>query len=181
MDGSSAPDGARAALVVAVPGARALVDPFRARFLPVALERGLPPHVTLLFPITPAADRRTEDVVMRLAARHAAFAARLERVATFVDHVWLAPEPAERFGELVAAARRAFPDCPPYGSPGLEPVPHLTIGAAAEDELRAVEARARDELGPSLPLAFRVEALTLLAEHPDGRWRQVAQAPLRGR
>lgn len=182
MDTGAPADETQAALVVAVPEAAALVDPFRARFLPAALERRLPPHVTVLFPIvtTPGADREAQRAAA-LARRFSAFPARLERVGRFPGHVWLAPEPRHRFVRLLAATWRAFPEFPPYGLVELEPAPHLTVGAAGDGpELDAVHARAREELAPALPLAFHVAALSLLVEQADGTWAECARFRLRG-
>ena len=77
------------------------------------------------------------------------------------------PSRRPRSSTLIAATRAAFPDHPPYGDPTLEPVPHCTVGGDAGDEddertLAAMLAELRDGLGPSLPLACRAEAATLL-------------------
>ena len=173
----------RTALVVLVSEAEPLVGGFRACYHADAVARGIPPHVTVLFPFVPAAEFRRERAaaVRALAAGATAFEARLARVATFDGHVWLAPVPRGRFVALIRQATAAFPFFPPYGGAHADPVPHLTIGqAGSPSELSVVEAAARRELGPALPFSFRVDALTLLEELADGSWRAARRFPLAG-
>jgi 2'-5' RNA ligase len=182
--GSAAAGGGdrRTALVVVVPEAEQLVRVFRARYHADSVARGIPPHVTVLFPFAPAREfgRERAAAVRALAGGATAFEARLTRVATFDDgHVWLEPAPRERFVRLIRAASAAFPCFPRYGGAHAAPVPHLTVGqAGSQRELSLVEAAARQELGSGLPLEFRVEELTLLEELPDGSWRPARRFPL---
>jgi 2'-5' RNA ligase len=171
----SAPSaGERTALVVAVPNAEPLVGRFRARHDPHAVARAIPPHVTVLFPFVPARELGAvvHDDVRALAARFRRFDAELARIATFVGHVWLAPEPREGFVDLLRGTYEHFPAFPPYGGAHEEPEPHLTVGEVpSAAELAAVAAAAQRELAPGLPLEFRVDALTLVEEGSDGTWR----------
>jgi 2'-5' RNA ligase len=171
----------RTALVVLVPEAERLVGAFRTRHHADPVARGIPPHVTVLFPFVPAAEFGREPVaaVRALACAATAFEARLTRVATFDGHVWLEPAPRDRFVGLIREAGAAFPSFPPYGGVHARPVPHLTVGqASASTELSVIEAAARHELGSGLPLAFRVDALTILEELADGSWRSARRFPL---
>lgn len=178
---SAPPVGRRSALVV-VPAAAPLVGAFRARHDAAAVVRAIPPHVTVLFPFVPAqelvASVRAE--VRALAARLRPIDAELSRVATFAGHVWLAPTPRDRFIVLLREMHEHFPAYPPYGGAHAEPEPHLTIGEAASPPELETVAAARRELATGLPVAFRVDSLTLLEEGSDGTWQTVETFGLAG-
>ncbi len=91
----------------------------------------------------------------------------------FDEFVWLAPQPRDRFVELIDATCARFPQFPPYEDAGIEPEPHLTI-AAVDDAAAAVEiaALADRELAPLLPFRFAVDRVALFVEQGDGTWRE---------
>jgi 2'-5' RNA ligase len=158
---------------VCVPEAEPLVAPFRKVHDPEAVARGIPPHVTLLFPFVPLGEA---DPTCAGLARHAAslpaFAATLDAVGAFDGHVWLRPAPAGSWRGLIDATVRRFPGTPPYGGafPAEEIVPHLTVGVVGDAGIDEVFAAAVRELEPQLPLPFHVDRLTLLAEDDVGSW-----------
>ncbi len=170
----------RTGLFVVVP-ADALVGDFRRRHHAASVERELPPHVTVLFPFVPAddlAEPSFEDVGRHFAGL-APFEATLAAVGTFARHVWLAPEPRDRFVELITATGARFPDTPLYGGDGHDPVPHLTIAEIRKGEtLDAVAAIARSELEPSLPFTFAVSHVSLYEEGADGKWNPLRRFEL---
>jgi 2'-5' RNA ligase len=169
----------RTALSVVVPEAEPVVGDFRRRFDPGAA-KNVPPHVSLLFPFAPVAsvDDALLDAVRRLYAGAAAFDFALTRVGRFARHVWLAPEPKERFVELIRLSCARFPEYPRYGGEfdGREPVPHLTVGEA--DDVEALAQAAERELGPHLPVRGSIGSVTLLEEQPDLTWAARAEFPL---
>ena len=78
------------------------------------MARRLPPHITILFPFA-RATAVDDDLGADLAAHFAAFEpfeAALTRVGRFDGFVWLAPEPRDRFVELIIATVRALPGVP---------------------------------------------------------------------
>ena len=177
----------RTALVVVADAADETLAPWRRRFHAWSVERGIPAHLTILFPFVRGRARRRRSAGEPAGALRAGppFAYELARVESFPGVAWLAPEPAAPFLELIAATRAAFPDHPPYGDPTLEPVPHCTVGGDTGDEdddrtLAAMLAELRDGLGPSLPLACRAEAATLLVEQADGTWAGGPAFPFEG-
>lgn len=132
------------ALVVCVPEAEPHVAVLRERHDPVA-RRGMPAHVTVLYPFVDPADI-TAAVLDRVRAALTtvrAFAFELARIERFPEALWLAPEPAVGFRALTAAIAKAFPSHPPYGGRFATVVPHLTVAhttgdaTAIADELRA--------------------------------------------
>jgi 2'-5' RNA ligase len=171
------------ALVVVVDEATDVVAPFRQRHLELSVRRRIPPHVTLLYPFVPA-DGLDDGVlaeVSALARSWTAFGGRLAGVRCSGVWVWLEPEPLARFAELRERARERFPSLALAGGPGAELPPHLTIGRVVDAaDAMPLAALAELELGPSLPLAFRVDSLTLLAERPGGSWARERRFPLSG-
>jgi 2'-5' RNA ligase len=145
-----APVPTETAVIVPVPDAEPIVADHRER-LDTAADRGVPAHVTVLYPfVAPAAV--DEHVLATLGAAVGsveAFDCRFARTRWFGDEVlWLDPEPAEPFRRLTAAVRRAFPQHPPYGGVHDDVVPHLTVAekrrggtAAAHAAEQAVAAR----------------------------------------
>jgi hypothetical protein len=167
----------RTALVVVLADDDPVVRGFRRRHDPAAA-RGIPAHVTIVFPFAPGAadDAGLLADLAELYADAAAFDAELARVERFPDHVWLAPEPRQRFVELVERTAARFPDYPPYEGAFDEVVPHLTVGSG--DEVDAIEEAARSDLGPHLPLHVKATAVALLEEQPDGMWVEREPIPL---
>ncbi|MFN2466641.1 MAG: 2'-5' RNA ligase family protein [Gaiellaceae bacterium] len=158
------------ALVVVVPEAAA-VEPWRARFDPVAAF-GVPAHVTLLYPFVPAGelDQALLADLHELFAGASPFDVCLARVERWPQEiVYLAPEPARPFAELTEELTLRYPDYPPYRGIHDEVVPHLTVGRFDGDPGAAEIAVA--ELTAVLPIRARVSEARLLAQGADGRWR----------
>ena len=174
----------RSALVVVAAEAEAVVGDSRLRYGREAVERGLPAHLTILFPFVPATeiDDGLLEGLRQLYAPIGSFAYDLASVEAFPDAAWLAPRPAEPFHELVEITRQAFPALPPYGDPDLAVVPHCTIGT--DDDPDRVEAMVRElqgVLGPRLPIRCRSDEVVLLCEGAGGTWARRAAFPLLGR
>ncbi len=173
----------RSALVVVAAEAEPVVDGWRRRYQRESVERGIPPHITVLFPFVPAGELDDEilTILRRLYAPVRPFAYDLASVESFPDAAWLAPVPVEPFHELVARARRAFPGFPPYGDPGHVVVPHCTLGTDDEPErVDAMVHELREALGPRLPIRCRAHEVVLVGEQPDGRWVRHEAFPLEG-
>jgi 2'-5' RNA ligase len=168
-------DARRSALVVVAAEAEPIVGEWRLRYQRGAVERGLPAHLTVLFPFVPAAEIDDELLteLRRLYAAVWPFVYELASVESFPDAAWLAPIPAEPFHALVDVARQAFPALPPYGEPEHVVVPHCTIGTDNDpDAVEAMVRALREGLGTQLPIRCRATELVLLAEGMDGRWAQ---------
>jgi 2'-5' RNA ligase len=173
------------ALSIVVSEADALVAGFRNRFLTHTVARKIPPHVTLLYPFVDA-DLLDAGLIARLEVLYAPvepFAFELAHVDRFPAHVWLAPEPRDRFVDLIRLTCAHFPDNLPYG--GLfadsEPRPHLTIGEANVDMgIDDLAAEANRTVGPGLPLPCTARTVSLLEEQPYGTWASRAELALAG-
>jgi hypothetical protein len=146
---------------------------------------GVPGHVTLLYPFTPAASLGPGVMasVERVLAGAPAFDVDFREVRRFEPDVhapngviWLAPEPPAPFLSLIDRLSKAFPGYPPYGGAFEEVVPHLTI---ADDEATRMDSNAA-EAARCLPFRRRVTHAALIVEGADGRWRTRRRLPLGG-
>ena len=156
------------ALVVLVPDAEAVVAEHRLRHDPAAAI-GVPAHVTVLYPFRTEVDDDTAAALTAIAAAVPAFDATFRTTARFPGLVvYLDPEPAAPFHELIARCVAAFPDCPPYGGTIPDPLPHLTVADGVDEPTAdALDVEVRD----GLPITSRVERLTLISGPPP--WRTV--------
>ena len=155
------------ALAIDVPEAEPLVGSFRARY-DDANEKGIPAHITLLFPF---GDRN--DGLAELFASFAPFEFALTEVRRWPDVLWLAPEPADRFVELTRALVERYPEYPPYEGVYATVVPHLTVasGKTPPEDIAA-------ELRRGLPIAARATHVVQLEEFAPDRWRERQRFPL---
>ncbi len=170
----------RTGLFVVVP-ADDLVGEFRSRHHAASVARRLPPHVTIWFPFRRVAD--VDDALEAELTRHfsglSSFEAELTGVGTFARHVWLAPEPRDRFVELMHKTRERFQDRLAGEEAHREPLPHLTIGEVRRGEsVQQLASLAHVELEPLLPFRFVVAAVSRLEEGADGLWHERARFEL---
>ena len=146
----------------------------RGRFDPAAA-LGVGAHVTVLYPFLPVShlgDGLFEQLA-GLAAGHPAFDLRLSRLGRFPGVVYLAVEPEGPVRRLTDACAARWPDHPPYGGVFDDVVPHLTIGHGEDD----LAAEAEASITPRLPIAARVDALSLVVFDGE-RWRVDRAFPL---
>lgn len=144
---------------------------------------GVPGHVTLLYPFMPpgSIDARVLATVARVFAAARVLDVRFMEVRRWEPSggapegvVWLDPEPAAPFEELIAALSKAFPDFPPYGGMHDTVIPHVSLASIDRRHQDGVEAEARRWL----PFRRRVGAAALIVEGADGRWRTRRRFPL---
>jgi 2'-5' RNA ligase len=119
--------GAVTALVIPVRAAEPLVDD-RAR------DRGMPAHVTVVYPFLPGRriDDETERELQDITGRSASFEFSLDGIGHFPGVVYLAPEPSEPFVDLTRAIEARWPDHPPYEGAFDTVVPHVTVAHGDE-------------------------------------------------
>jgi 2'-5' RNA ligase len=168
------------AVLVVVPEAETAVAEHRAH-LDMAASWGVPAHLSVVYPFVPPADV-DDDALHRLAAAVGtvpAFDCVFSRTEWFGDDVlWLAPDPAAPFRQLIRAVVAAFPAHQPYGGLYEDPTPHLTIGElrlGSAEELAAAERAVQAQL----PVSARVDRVVLLAGRPErNTWQPVAELSL---
>jgi hypothetical protein len=128
--------------------------------------RGMPAHVTLLYPFAPEPDL---DAVRSLAASREPFAFTLRALREWLDGVvYLEPEPAEPFKRLTDDAVRRFPAYLPYGGIHDEAIPHCTV-VHTDDEV--VRADAAASVAEFLPIRCDANEIWLMHE-VNGRWQR---------
>ncbi len=173
---------AQSALLVEVGAVEPFVHSWRLAHDPVA-SRGIPAHITALFPFKPPAllDAPCQEMVARIVREIPAFSFQLTGLEEFPDALWLEPEPAAPFHALTRALADAFPDCPPYAGRHTTLIPHLTIAMATEGEQRAqLRAQFSPTLERILPLEARAADVALYVSDDAGRWRRAASFPFGG-
>ena len=133
---------AETAIIVPVDPAEEIVGGWRREHTPSG-SKGMQAHVTLLAPFTPpeqlTADRMRE--VRDVLEDFQPFDFELPRAA-YLDLgsrrvLYLQPEPAQPFVDLISAVVSRFPAHPPYGDSCLRPLAHLTVATSADDALLA--------------------------------------------
>jgi 2'-5' RNA ligase len=161
--GAGWPHPPASALMVIVPAAAPLA---RVGGRPPPRIGGLPPHITVLYPFLPPSriDAGIEDDIGTLLARFEPFGFRLERVGRFPGVLYVAPEPAERFTELMDALCRHWPALRPYNGAHAQVVPHLTVATEAERPVPPAALQAQ------LPVAAVASEVSLMIADRRGRW-----------
>jgi 2'-5' RNA ligase len=168
----------RSALVVAVPEAATTTEHWLERTAAAKPSRGVPAHVTILFPFVPAPsiDDSLLNALEALFARFDPFAFELRECRRFPAVLYLAPEPPEPFVALTEAVVVAYPDFLPYEGVFDSIVPHLTVA----EGLPALLNRAEAEVRPRLPIRADAHEVLLLeeADPAAGEWGARARIPL---
>ncbi|MGO4458967.1 2'-5' RNA ligase family protein [Streptomyces sp. M-16] len=170
------PEPGTTAVVIVLPDAAPLLDAAR-RIDPALVRRGVPVHVSLLYPFVPepALTGRDEEGVRSLASSFPAADLLLDEVVTASGFVAVTvPE----LQPVVDAFRARWPGLRPYGGRfGARPAAHVTVAMGADDP--AAAARVRGAIDSLLPLRTRAAAVQLVALTEEG-WRPRLSVPLGG-
>ena len=180
MPAADLPGTPQSAILVPVPGAGPVVERLRAR-LDRSASRGVPAHVTVLYPFVPPRQITAAVIEMAAAAVRSVpgFGCRFAGTDWFGEDVlWLAPEPAGPFRALTAAVHAAFPQYPPFGGAFADVIPHLTVGDRPEGGISALRA-AQAQVLPMLPVRTYVGCAWLMTgTRAPGSWPRLAAFPL---
>jgi 2'-5' RNA ligase len=163
----------RTALVLVLDDARPALEPVRAEFHAESVARGIPLHVTVLFPFV-APDAVPVRTLEALFASFPPLDLSLTRLAEFPGVVYAVPEPDTELLTLMHAVHARFPETPPYEGEFEEVIPHATLSEGAP--LDAVAGRCES----LLPIACHVHEVTLLMESAPDRWAEGRRFALRG-
>lgn len=162
----------QSALVILVPEAEALVQPFRNRYDPTAAA-GMPAHITSLYPFLPpdhidaAAIESIGDCVSAISP----FDFVLTRTRRFPGVLYLAPEPDEPFRRITQAIWQRYPQTPPYGGRFPDIVPHLSLAdRLAESHLDRVAEEFAAAAQGKLPVRGQATEIALV-DNRSGSWR----------
>lgn len=165
------------ALLVEVPEVEPAVGHLRRLHDPVAT-RGVPAHVTILYPFAhPDAVAGEIDAIAETVAHTAAFTCTFASIEEFPNAIWLQPDPAAPFDLLTRALWARFPQFPPYGGSIPDPVPHLSIaqGSVPPPGLRSI---VEGTVGPLLPISARVALVSLFVCDRQGAWSRAERFAL---
>lgn len=136
-------------------------------------ERGVPAHVTLLYPFDRPGRSATAtyEAIARAARAEPRFTVTLGPSLGWAEVTALAATPAEPFVRLIRRLASTFPDRPPYAGRIAvdEIVPHVTLADDGADE---------PSWAGSSFAAGDVDAVSWIAQEEDGRWRTAATFPL---
>jgi 2'-5' RNA ligase len=155
------------ALIVPVPAAESLVAEWRAQCDPAA-SRGVPAHITLLYPFVPPSHVNAETNALRhLFNDVSSFDFVLTEVRRFRETAYLHPEPADPFVRVTEALAAKWPQFLPYGGAFSSIVPHLTVADRCTGE---VLDRVERELTSRLPLKCRATEACLMCSDVHGMW-----------
>jgi len=139
----------KSAIVIPFPEVNDVVDDWR-RLLDPGQVRGIPAHVTVLFPFIRPIDLSAEvlNVLEAHFSRASTFNVVFDSTAWFEDRVvYLEPQPGHQFRTMTKQLLEAFPSCLPYGGKFADPIPHLTLGdGAPRASLLKAEVAVRDSL-----------------------------------
>lgn len=147
-----------------------IVDGWRTMLDP-AQRRGIPAHVTVLFPFIHPTELSTGDLIVLedYFSNVSAFNVAFESTGWFDDRVvYLEPKPRKQFRTMTEQLLHEFPSCLPYGGKFAEPVPHLTLGDGAPlESLRRAEEAVRERF----PIETRAtEAWLMTGSMEPGSW-----------
>jgi len=169
------------AIDVCLPELADLLDRWRVPTVGVAA-KGVPPHISLLYPWRPA-PLQPSDIGEAAAAIAGIppFTMTLRQLGRFPGVLYLRPEPDDSPRTLMRRLTAAFPDTLPYRGQFNDPMPHLTVAKAeSEEELDRLEAEVATQLDSYLPLTLTIQSLAIEEEGSDGMWSVRATIALSG-
>lgn len=132
---------------------------------------GAPLHVTVMFPFLPARGIAAhEQAIADFAAGIEPFEFALTRVGGFPGVHYLAPEPADRFVDIIERVMARWTGCQPYGGVFDSIVPHMTVALGERPPADPADLTAR------LPITTTARELWLLEQTTRG-WRTRSKFP----
>lgn len=133
----------------------------------------MPAHVTLIYPFL-ADVQLLDDVIAALRevlATFSPFDVQFGAFARFDAHrpvLYLEPDPAQPFLDLMAAIAARFPDHPPFGGIHDPIIPHLTVAETRDaSAMRAAE----ESVARRLPLTAQAHSVHIVEHRPADGWR----------
>lgn len=151
-------------------------DEVRREFAAWDVTRGIPFHVTLLWPFGQTADLVAD--ARAFFATRPCFEFSLTRIASWPRVVYAVPEPEAELLNCMHALHARFPQWPPYGGIHDELVPHATLGHDDDALLRRDEIERR--VAHYLPHRCQARNVSLLEEFAPDRWRERERFPFAG-
>jgi 2'-5' RNA ligase len=163
---------AASAIVVPFAGLEPTVGRWR-RALTADGAQSMPTHVTLIYPFVPRTQLRDHLIaaLREVLATFSPFDVRFEAFARFDADppvLYLQPDPAQPFLELIAAIAARFPDHPPFAGIHDPIIPHLTVAQTRDaSAMRAAE----ESVARHLPLTAAAHSVHIMEHRPADGWR----------
>lgn len=165
-----------------IPELEVLIAPWRSPTVEVAA-LGVPPHVTILWPwrnapVTSEDITGIADVLKNIEPLTLVF----DQLKVFPNGtIYLAMQNAESVQSVTKEIVTAFPDCPPYRGEFADPVPHVTVAKAKNEEEKIRFCTELSEiLRPHMPMTIHVKEFVLMEQRENLRWEIRATIPLGG-
>jgi hypothetical protein len=158
-------------IVIPFERAEAAVSRWRRAYTTDGAE-GMPAHVTLIYPFVDDAQLVAGDV-SQLRAVLSVFSpfdvcfATFGRFAGPSPVLYLEPDPAGPFAEIIDAIAERFPEHPPFGGEFDTVVPHLTV---VETDNMEVLRDAEQDVTQHLPIATRATEVHLMEHRGEDGW-----------
>jgi 2'-5' RNA ligase len=171
------------ALEIHVESLGAWLEPWRHATVEVA-NKGMPPHVTLLYPWR-TAPLSEEDAgqVQKVLEHQPPFELRFSELSHFgkrLIYLALDEQSEQTVKRLMNVLFDAFPETPPYGGQFSDPTPHLTVAKAKDDEhFGQLMKEISERLEPELPVKHFVDKVSVVQQGSDGFWRLHSEVFLR--
>lgn len=163
-------------ILIPVPSADLIIGKWREQYDSVAL-RGIPAHITLLFPFKNPQEI-TEEVLGKLRNIFIdvnPFSFTLESVHTFPNVIFLEPNPRDPFIRLTEAIEKNFPENPPYEGKYPSINPHTTIAQLSDDqEINVIKRNISKDINKFLPIQSRATEAWIMVEGENGNWHKKA-------
>ena len=142
-----------------------------------AARLGVPAHATILYPFVAPAERSpaVRAEVAAIAGELRPFTVTFAAAARWPGLVYLEPRPSTPFHALIDRAAARYPEHPLYAGSVAEVIPHVTVVESETAPLDEVLAAAV----AAVPFVATAEALEVLAEGEDGRWRRRWRLPFK--
>lgn len=172
----------QSALLIEVPEAEPVVAEWRAKHDP-AEARGIPAHITALFPFIAPGELTSAEVDQLRSVAGALRPVRFALVALdeFPGVLWLRPAPSDELSQLTRVLWAAYPQCPPYGGRFPDTKPHLTVALARdEEEQQQFREAITQEFAGSLPIYCEAKSLSLFTSDGHDRWARSEVLPFGG-
>ena len=167
------------ALIVEVPESEAIVSQYRLKFDEVA-SRGLPAHITILFPFIPI-EGISESLVTELQSLFRetnVFPFQLSNWERFDTALWLRPFPEDPFRQITEKIYERFPDYPPYEGKHTEIQPHLTVAQFTPPDSQNPEwSQIEQSTQAELPIECVAKGLSLYICDQSGHWKRHLSIP----
>lgn len=160
----------RIAIVVVFPELVSIVDTWRLKCVDVAI-KGVPPHVTQLFPWKEAPIRDGDiQAVSELCTGTMPFNIEFHELSYFeCGTIYLVPTDNQLITGLSKKSWATFPETPPYAGMHKDSIPHLTVAQADSQTIASLFADVSQDLAGALPCSFQVSEITILEESSLGQ------------